>query len=219
MAKHSFHFRTYASDETENWNLPDALKGATAFGLYFFLEGEATHICSFEANSRVEFLENAFIEPADPEAAERELDRSDLRHENGGEWTSYFDFIDVGNPRTAPYIGKRETFTLDTNDYDLDAEEYAATVAKSLRFGVSHQQAHADAQRACLREFAYEAAREEFGCNSPSEPPVLFGGKALADHRRRAALRRAEYAERHGQTSAPLFAATGVAAPLALPPQ
>lgn len=219
MAKHTFHFRTYAADETANWTLPDALKGATVFGLYFFLEGEATHICSFEANSRVEFLENAFIEPDDPDAAERELDRGDLQHENDGEWTTYFGFIDVSDPRTAPYIGKRESFTLDTRDFTLDAEEYAAVLAKSLRFGVSYQQAHADAQRACLREFAYEAAREEFGCNSPSEPPVLWGGAALREHHRRAALRRAEYAELRGQPTAPLFAATGVAAPLALPPQ
>jgi hypothetical protein len=219
MAKHSFHFRTYASDETENWTLPDALKGATAFGLYFFLEGEATHICSFEANSRVEFLENVFVEPDDPEAAERELDRSDLRHENDGDWTSYFGFIDVASPRTAPYIGERETFTLDTRDFTLDPDEYAGQLEKSLRFGVSYQQAHADAQRACLREFAFEAAREEFGCNSPSDPPILRGGEVLAEHHRRAKLRAAEYAERHGQTTAPLFQAAGVTVPLATGPR
>lgn len=214
MAKHTFHFRTYAADETENWNLPPALTGATAFGLYFFLEGEATHICSFEANSRVEFLENVFLEADDEDAAEHLRQNGDLQHENDGQWTSYFGFIDVTNPRTAPYIGERESFTLESADYDLDPELYAATVAKSLRFNVSHQQAHADARRECLREFAYEAAREEFAMNSPNEPPILAGGAILAEHHRRAAIRAAEYAERRGEPTAPLFAAAGVPAPL-----
>jgi hypothetical protein len=218
VAKHTFHFRTYASDETENWNLPAAMTGASAFGLYFFLEGEATHICSFEANSRVEFLENVFLNADDPDAMQAHLDGpgDDLRTENGGEWTSYFGFIDVTRKSVAPYIGPRESFTLDSNDYTLDAELYAATVAKSLRFHVSPQQAHADARRECLREFAYEAAREEFGMNSPSEPPV-FGAAALAAHKSRAAMRAAEYEERH-TGGPPLFAAAGISAPLALSP-
>jgi hypothetical protein len=218
MAKHTFIFRTYAADQTDSWTLPDGLAGATAFGLYFFLEGEATHICSFEANSRVEFLENVFLGADDEEAAERIRDRGDLAYENGGEWTSYFGFIDVTSPAAAPYIGPRESFTLESADYDLDPEEYAGQLAKSLRFGASPQQAHADARRACLREFAYEAAREEFGMNSPGEPPILSGGAALEAHKARLALRAAEYAERRGEPTAPLFAAAGVAAPLALHP-
>lgn len=216
MALHSFHFRTYASDETESWELPDALKGATAFGLYFFLEGEATHICSFEANSRVEFLENVFVGADDEEAAEEERQNGDLTYENGGEWTSYFSFVDVANPRTQPYIGKRETFTLDSRDYTLDADAYADQLAKSRRFGVSDQQAHADARREGLREFAYEVAREAFSANSPSEPPVCWGGKALATHKARKALRKAEADERYNG-GPPLFAAAGIIAPLVLP--
>jgi len=219
MTKHSFVFRTYASDETEHWNLPAALAGATAFGLYFFLEGEATHICSFTPNSRVEFLENAFIGADCEDRAQAYLDGpgDDLRNECGGEWTSYFEFIDVKSSRSAPYIGDRVTITLDSNDYDLDADEYAATVAKSLRFGVSPQQAHADARRECLREFAYEAAREAFGCNSPPEPAVMFGGAAFKEHLRRKAVRAAEREERENGPP-PLFAFGGVVAPIATGP-
>jgi len=91
-------------------------------------------------------------------------------------------------------------------------------LAKSLRFGVSPQQAHADARRACLREFAYEAARESFSGNSPAEPPILAGGAVLAAHKLRAVMRAAEYAERRGESTAPLFAAAGVPAPLAAHP-
>jgi hypothetical protein len=216
MAKHTFLFRTYASDETENWNLPDALNGASAWGLYFFLEGEATHICSFTPSSRVEFLENVFLDPENEDAAEKLLENGDLQHETE-QWTDYFGFIDVKSPRTRPYIGPREPFTLDTRDYDLDSELYAATLAKSRRFNVSEQQAHADAQRECLREFAYTAAREEFGCNSPAEPPVLMDSKVRAEHHRRAALRKAEAAERYNGPPA-LFSHAGIAAPLATRP-
>jgi hypothetical protein len=83
---------------------------------------------------------------------------------------------------------------------------------------VSYQQAHADAQRACLREFAYEAAREEFGCNSPSEPPILRGGEALAEHTAGRSARLSTPSAT-GKPTAPLFAAAGVAAPLATAPR
>lgn len=214
MAKHKFIFRTYATDETENWNLPESLTGATAFGLYFFHEGEATHICSFTPSSRVEFLENIFLDADDEEAAEHERQNGELAYECD-EHTSYFGFIDVTSKREAPYIGPRQVFVLDSNDYDLDAEAYADAVANSLRYGVSPQQAHADARRRGLIDFAYEAAREEFGCNSPQEPPVIMDSTVRAEHDRRKAMRKAEEAERYTPT---LFAAAGIVAPLATRP-
>lgn len=216
MAKHTFHFRTFATDESDSWNLPPALAGATPFGLYFFLEGEATHICSFEANSRMEFLENVFVDPADPEAADAELDSGELQYENGGEWTSYFGFQDPRFFKGNPYVGRRESFTLDTRDYQIDREAYAAAYARSLRWN-SPQKARADAEYDCLREFAYEAAREEFGCNSPHQPPILWGGAVLAEHKRKLALSHARADER-SYGPPPLFAAAGITAPLATRP-
>lgn len=214
MGKHSFTFRTYATDETEHWNLPDALKGATVFGLYFFLEGEATHICSFEANSRMEFLENVFLTPDDPEAAEAYLDGpgDDLRNENGGEWTSYFGFVDVSSPSVQPYIGPADRFTLDTADFDIDPDTYREAFEHARRH-YSPQQARAIAERECLRDYAYEAAREEYNANSPAEPPVCWGGAALDEHKRRKAVRKAERAG-----PPPLFAAAGVPVPIATSP-
>lgn len=211
MAKHSFVFRTYATDETANWNLPDALKGATAFGLYFFLEGERTHICSMTPSSRVEFLENYFLGADDEEAAEKVRENGELAYECDGQYTSYFGYIDATRP--SPYIGPRQTFTLDSNDYELDAELYADLVAKGLRYGDSPQKAHADARYGCLRDFAYEVAREEFGMNHPSEPAVLWPAGFEA-HKLRKAVREAERAG-----PPPLFATAGVDAPIAIGPR
>lgn len=217
MAKATFHFRTFATDESDNWTLPDQLRGCSVFGLYFFLEGEATHICSLTPSSRVEFLENVFLGADDEESARDYLDGpgDDLRNESGGEWTSYFGFIDPSAPSRSPYMGPRESFTLDSRDYDIFPAAYREAYQDRLRWN-SPQKAAALASYDCLRDFAYDLAREEFGANSPGEPDVLTAA-GLAAHRTRKALREAETRERR-EGPPGLFAWANIAAPLALSP-
>lgn len=56
-----FGFRTFASDESEHWNLAGTpVADVKAFGLYLFCEGEATYCCSFTPSSWCEALQNVF---------------------------------------------------------------------------------------------------------------------------------------------------------------
>lgn len=222
MAKHKFTFRAYAVDETEHWNLPAILAGVPVFGLYLIMPGEATHICSFQASTRADFLENVFLLP--PEAYEDDDTRgsgqsaqcdaaADLAHNDGGESGSYFDFVDCAAKGQQPYLSEPVTFTLDSRHYTLDAEEYAAQVARAKRFE-SDQKAHATARYNCLREHAWEVAREWFSGNA-MHPPVLMSDDAYGAHRERKVMCEAATHERyHG--APPLFAFGGIAAPLAL---
>lgn len=215
MAKHRFTFRAYAVDETDHWCLDDTiLAGVPAFGVYLILEDEATHICSFERSSRAEFLHNVFL----TETEEQHEEAGDLIHESGGEWTSYFGFVDCQAKAKRPYLSERHHFTLDSRDYDLDPEEYQEHRQRALRWE-SPQKAAATARYNCLREYAWEVAREWMSCNQPSIP-VIDDPDAYEAHRRRKVLAEAKHAEwqaRH-YGNRTLFDHAGIEAPLALAP-
>jgi hypothetical protein len=210
MAKVAYTFRAYASDESENWSLEGTpLEGVPVFGIYFILEGERTHICSFTPSSRAEFLHNEFLYDCDDEAAHEQA--GDLIHENGGEWTSYFGFID---PKyNADYLSAPLRVVIDTRDIDYNADEYREYVEAAERFE-SPQKAHATARYNVAREAAYEAAREAFQGDWPNIP--VLGGAAYERHRRKLALRAAEYEARYAAPN--LFGAAGVPLPLEMRP-
>lgn len=169
MAKIAYDFRLYAVDQTDSWNLEDTpLDGAPAFGVYIILEGEATHICSFEAYSRGDFLENRFIYPySDDDSDPAHEQAGDLAYENDGQWTSYFSFVDCR--RSSDYVSERTRIVIDSRDVEMDPDSYAASLEKALRWE-SPQAAHATARRDACRDAAWEAAREAFQANYESIP-------------------------------------------------
>lgn len=95
-------FRTFASDETENWNLEGTpLAGVPIFGLYAFKQGERTYCCSLTPSSWAIALENIPCYPDqenEPKvnaygqtAVEAYLDSNDVRNE--GLDDCYFGFF------------------------------------------------------------------------------------------------------------------------------
>lgn len=207
MALIAYDFRLYAVDQTDSWNLEGTpLDGAPAFGVYFILEGEATHICSFEANSRADFLENQFLYDYDDEAAHKQA--NDLASESGGDWTSYFGFVDV--KRSRDYVSERMRIVIESRDVEINADEYAAAFAHASRWETP-QKAHADARRDVCRDAAWEAAREAYSQNMDSVS-VIDDPAAYERHRRRKVLAQARADERYAAPT--LFADL----PLALHP-
>ena len=214
--KAKFDFRAVAVDETSNWNLPPVLEGATVFGIYMIAEGERTHICSFTPSSGAEFLRNDFnvTECADPEAARAYLsdggEGQDMERDNGGEGFTYLSYQDCDSVSKQPYLSERVSFTMDSAFDTFDQAAYDAALADGRGWD-SPQKARANAARAALRQAAWDTALEEFNANWRGAP-VTDGAEFIA-HRKRVAMNAARAAERYGST-APLFAAAGVAAPL-----
>lgn len=215
MAKIAYDFRLYAVDQTDSWCLEDTpLEGVPAFGVYYILEGEATHICSFEANSRADFLENRFLYPysADDGAGSQHEQAGDLAYENGGEWTAYFGFVDC--KRSRDYVSERLRIVIDSRHIDIDAGAYAESLEKALRWD-SPQKAHATARYNACRDAAWEAAREAFSQNYESIP-VTDDPAAYERHRRRKVLAQARADARYAAPD--LFKTAGVDLPLELRP-
>ena len=203
--KASFTFRVYATDQTEFWELgPDhPLTGRTAWGIYFFCEGEATHLCSLTPSSRCDWLRNQFDLPADYDTDSNES--AELEGNSGGEWTTYFGFI---RPRDCrDYVSGRYTWTLDSADYEncgrsdgFTSEDVRRAAAELIADGRPTQFAYAKARRDLLRNAAYELAREYFSGNHVS--PACTYGAGLARHleRKAAAAAAREAAERRRES-------------------
>jgi hypothetical protein len=210
MAKVSYTFRLFAVDQTDFWNIPDTpLDGAPAFGTFIICEGEATHICSLTPSTRADFLENRFRYDYADEAAHAQA--GDLMDESGGEWTSYFGFVDCKAARD--YVSAPLRVTIDTREIDIDPEEYREVLERALRFE-SPQKAHATARYRCASAAAWEEAREDFQSNSPAIP-VVDDDAAYERHRRRRLMEAARYAARYESN---LFRAAGVDLPLTFAP-
>lgn len=141
-------FRLIAIEETEHW-LPthEEIASEPIFGIYLYMEGEATYCASLTPSSWCEFLENRFLAHDKPGISEDAIDEMDeLRTENGDESGSYFPFIRNPDPRC---ISKAESFTVDTRNCDGDtAKERRENAIKEL----------------------WEEAREYFQGNSASIP-------------------------------------------------
>jgi hypothetical protein len=213
--KAKFDFRAVAVDETSHWNLPPVLEGATVFGVYMIAEGEATHVCSLTPSSGAEFLRNDFnvTECADPAAAYAYLKEGkgqDMEMDDGGEGFSYLSYMDCESASLQPYLSERVSFTMDSAFDDFDQAAYDAKLADARGWD-SPQKARALAAREALRKAAWDTALEEFNANWRGCP--VTDGAEFAAHRKRVIRRAAEAAERYGST-APLLAASGVAAPL-----
>lgn len=215
MAKATFTFRAFAKDESDSWSLPAPIRGAVPFGIYMIAEGEGTHICSFTPSSGAEFLRNDFNLDGcdDPEGAEAYLqnDPENLTHENGGETFTYFGYVDCDDPANRPYLSEPLKITMDSEVDSWDQDAYDSALEKHLRWE-SPQKARALAQRAALREAAWEAAREEMNANWPSCP--VTDGEAFRLHRARRLRAVTESLERYQGSTAPLLASQGVPAPL-----
>lgn len=214
MAKVAYDFRLYAVDQTDSWNLEDTpLHGVPAFGVYIILEGEATHICSFEANSRGDFLENRFLYPlGDDDHDPAHEQAGDLAYENDGQWTSYFGFVDCA--RQGDYVSARTRIVIDSRDVEINADDYAASLEKALRWE-SPQSAHASARRDACRDAAWEAAREAFQGDYEAIP-VTDDAAAYERHRRRQLLAQARADARYAAPN--LFDRAGIELPLELQP-
>lgn len=208
MALVSFTFRAFAVDQTDSWVLEKTpLEGVPAFGVYVICEGEATHLCSLDASTRADFLYNAFLYPTEDEAAHEEA--GDLMHEDGGEGTTYFGYVDC--KRSSDYVSTPLRVTVDTRDLDYSPHDYAASVAAWKDKGNTLQEAHALARRSMARDAAWEEATEALNADC-RHIPVTDEPAAYERHRRRKVMAQARSDERYASPT--LFASAGVPLPL-----
>lgn len=115
-----FSFRVVAINETKHWReLP--LDCTQARGLYLVCEGEATHCCSLTPSSRADFIENEFL-GVDVDSSPALMQWvEDNQFENGGEPSTYFEFIDFAT--TTRKHSQAISITIDPDDHDGDEEK------------------------------------------------------------------------------------------------
>jgi hypothetical protein len=182
-------FRTFANDETENWNLDATpLAGVPIFGLYAFKQGERTYCCSLTPSSWAIALENVPCYP-DQETApkvnrhgqtavEAYLDSNDVRSEALED--CYFGFFGDAadlDRREAEHGDVSAPVAFDSNAVNVDLSKLADHAAGPA----SPDERNAFADFATLRAAVYktaaadawETAREYFSGNQVCPRVIL----------------------------------------------
>jgi len=208
-------FRVVAIDETHNWDADTLAKYhiAAAFGVYAIREGEATHCCSFQADSWAIALENVFIFDfdLDPSLRSKVIDEN-IELCNGRDGDQYL----LADIRSLPVnAGLTDEGLDDCYLSFIDPATYDSRfLSAPVNLGLDAREYKGGLKGDAYHEAIWEDAREYFSGNGfPCIPVLEYDGIAYREYlAEQAAKRRAENIAPlpfsvNANDSLPLFAA------------